>query len=422
MRYCIIGNSAAAIGAVESIRQYDAKNSILLIAHEPYHTYSRPLISYFLAGVKKEENMRYRPKDFYQKNNVEVKLGKKAVFLDTEGEQVILEGNEKVTYDRLLLATGGKPFVPPVKGLEELHGDGIHTFIKLDDAKELKKDAVPGKKAVIVGAGLIGLKAAEGLVKREVDVTVIDLAPHILGSILDESAAQLVQQHLESKGIQFYLGTTAEAITRSGKGKTVSLADGTELAADIVVMAVGVVPNTDLVKQTGIKVNRGIVTDDHMRTSVDGIYAAGDVAENYDLLLRQNRVIPILPNAYQQGRVAGANMTGEDVVYPGGFPKNAIGFFGLPMVTAGLLKDPDAKEYVKQAEDKYLKLLVKDGRLVGFIRINAVDRSGILTGLMLEQADISDIIDQLLNSDPGLIVLPGETRRSRLQGGVVEWR
>lgn len=421
MRYVIIGNSAAAVGAVESIRKYDTRNPILMISDEPYHTYSRPLISYYLAGSKEEAGMLYRPKNFYQVNGVETLFGTKALTVDTARKEVYLDNGEKVSFDRLLVATGGKPFIPPIEGAA---GEKIYSFIKLDDAKKLKEIAQPGKKAVVVGGGLIGLKVAEGLLKRGVKVSVVDLAPQVLSSILDSAGAQVVQKHLEKQGMQFHLGTTAKTIQSFGPRKIVGLASGMELTADFMVLAVGVVSNIEIVEGTDIKVNRGIITDDHMRTSVADIYAAGDVAENYDVLLQQQRVIPILPNAYEQGQVAGANMAGREAVYPGGFAKNAVSFFGLSLVTAGLVKaTEDSEEYVAQpGENQYLKIVIRDGRLVGFIRINAVDRAGILTGLMVQQLDVSQLISRLLTPELGLIDLPDNIRRSRLQGGAVQWR
>lgn len=421
MRYVIIGNSAAGIGGVEGIRRLDRENPILLISDEPYHTYSRPLISYYLAGIRDEESMLYRPKDFYETHGVETMLHTKVIKVNTRHRQLVLADGRRVPYDKLLIATGGKPFVPPIEGADQA---GVYQFLKLDDAKALKAVARPGTRAVVIGGGLIGLKVAEGLMKRQVAVTVVDLAPHLLSSILDSDGAALVQNHLERHGLTFKLGLTARSIRSEGETKVVTLTSGEELRADFLVIAVGVVPNKDLVEGSAIQVNRGILTDRRLATSVPGVYAAGDVAENYDVLLAQNRVIPILPNAYEQGLVAGINMAGGDAVYPGGFAKNAIGFLGLTLVTAGVVKgDPPAYEEFssRPAEDQYLKVILNDGKLVGFARINAVDRAGILTGLMLNRVDVSELVPQLLTPDLSLLSLPPDLWRSRLEGAVVQW-
>ena len=171
--------------------------SITLISDEPYHTYSRPLISYFLAGKVTEEKMLYRGQDFYQKNTVTTLLGQKAIAIDTDSKEVRLENNEVLVYDKLLVATGGTPFIPPMAGLEKKN---VFTFIKKDDVKAISKVVATGKKAVIVGAGLIGLKAAEGLSSLGVDVTIVELANRVLSAILDEDGADIVRKHLEKRG------------------------------------------------------------------------------------------------------------------------------------------------------------------------------------------------------------------------------
>jgi len=326
MEYVIIGNSAAAIGAVEGIRQKDAEGNITIVSEEPYYAYSRPLISYLLAGTVDEDKMSYRGASFYEENNVSLLLGVKAVSIDIAGRQVILSNGKAVAYDKLLIATGGKPFVPPMKGGDK---EGIYTFIKRDDVKKLQAVAKPAAKAVVIGAGLIGLKAAEGLVKCGVDVTVVELADRILSTILDEQAAAMVQDVLEQHGIKIILNNTVAEITGEGKASGVILKDGTAQECDMVVVAIGVTPNADVARDTGIEINRGIKADDHMRTNIEDIYAAGDVAEAYDLVYEAQRVTPIWPNAFIQGEVAGRNMAGDDVTFDSGFARNSISLLWL---------------------------------------------------------------------------------------------
>ncbi|MFZ5944494.1 MAG: NAD(P)/FAD-dependent oxidoreductase [Bacillota bacterium] len=420
MKYVIIGNSAAAVGAVEGIRQIDETSPITIISDEPYHTYSRPLISYYLAGKVSEEKMMYRKTDFYKANNITPLLGKKAVKVDPAKKEVILEDDTKVSYDKLLVATGGTPFIPPMEGLGK---KGVYSFIKLDDVKEIKEVVMTGNKAVIVGAGLIGLKAAEGLKNLGVDVTVVELANRVLPAILDEEAALIVQHHLEKQGIKFELNTSVEKITGSDKADGVVLKGGKAYPADLVVVAVGVRPNTDVVKDTSILVNRGIVIDKHCRTNDQDVYAAGDAAEGYDMIYAQQRVLPILPNAYQQGETAGLNMVGKAAVFKGGFAMNSIGFFGLPMITAGIIKpeDDSYEVLVKEVpqESYYKKIIIKDNVVVGFIYLNNVDRAGIITSLIKEQINVGDIKEALLKDGFGYIDLPEQLRKSRmLRGGL----
>lgn len=419
MNYVIIGNSAAAIGAVEGIRQVDPAGRITVISDEPYHTYSRPLISYWLAGKVNEDKMVYRDKNFYEVNNVTPVLGIKAAKVDFAGKSVELADGTTIPYDKLLIATGGKSIIPPMEGLEK---KGVFSFLKFDDVKEIKKFTnSEKKKVVVIGAGLIGLKAAEALNKFGVDVTVVELANRILPAILDEQAGAMVQDYLEKQGVKFELNTTVSKITGDDKVNGVVLQNGAEITCDMLVIAIGVQPNTDLVKDSDIQVNRGIVVNEKLETSVKGVYAAGDVSEGFDIIYGTNRVLPLLPNAYMQGEVAGRNMAGTETVFAGGLAMNAIGFGELPMLTAGIIK-PDTDDFEvltdSHPENKsYRKVILKDGCIVGYICLNKVDRAGIMTGLIKDKVDVTAFKDKLLCSDFGYIDFPGDFRKSRLNGG-----
>lgn len=419
MNYVIIGNSAAAIGAVEGIRKVDPSGKITLISDEPYHTYSRPLISYYLSGKVSEDKMLYRDGDFYNRNQVTTKLGTKVIGLKIEEKQVELESGELIPYDKLLIATGGKPFVPNIEGLDK---EGIFTFLKFDDVKALEKVAFAGSKAVIVGAGLIGLKAAEALVKKGVEVKVVELSNRVLSAILDEEAAELVQNHLEDQEVEFHLNTTVSEVLGNGKVSGVKLQNGESLECDYLIVAIGVVPNTDLVINTSISVNRGIVVNKRMETNLTGIYAAGDVSEGYDLVYDSQRVIPILPNAYRQGETAGVNMAGENSTYSDGFAKNAIGFFDLPMVTAGIIK-PEGQEFETivvsdQNKPVYKKMILKNNKLVGFIFLNEIDRAGIYTKFISEKTNVKDYKELLLTKGVGYALFPERLVENKVLRGV----
>lgn len=421
MDYVIIGNSAAAIGAIEGIRSADKEGKITLFTDEPYHTYSRPLISYYLFGKVSADKMYYRPSDFYEKMNVEARLGTRVDTLLPKENSVVLPSGEKVKYGQLILATGGKPIVPPMEGREL---NGVSTFLKWDDVKDLEKELFPGIKTVVIGAGLIGLKTAEALIKRNASVTVVELANRVLSAILDETAAGMVQESLEEHSVKFYLeNTVAKILGEEGRVCGVRLQDGTELACDRVVIAIGVSPNIDLAKDAGIELNRGILVDSHMNTNIPNIYAAGDVAEGYDTIHRQRRVLPILPNAYKQGYTAGQNMAGQTPEYKGGFAMNSIGFLGLPMITAGIVK-PEGEEFTEMIEvDKtirqYKKIVLRDGRIVGFITLNKIDRIGILTGLMDKEIDVLPFQQHLFKEDFGYVYFPAEYRQEQLLKGVL---
>ncbi|MGI1690367.1 NAD(P)/FAD-dependent oxidoreductase [Thermoanaerobacter uzonensis] len=415
MRIVIIGNSVAMVGAVEAIRKYDTSSEIIVISDETYHVYSRPLISYYLGNLVSEDKMIYREKDFYRKNKVETVFGIKAISIDERKKEVHLENGDSISFDKLLIATGGKPIIPPVEGLNKIN---VHTFIKMDDAKKLKGAAKPGSKAVIVGGGLIGFKAAEGLHHLGVDVTIVELADRILSTILDAKGASLVSQSLQNDGIKIITGTTVDKIIGNEYVKGVLLKNGQELEADNLIIAIGVVPNVDVVRNTSISINRGILVDNTMKTSVEDVYAAGDVAEGYDMLVESNRVVPIWPNAYMQGEIAGFNMIGINKNFKGIFPMNSIGYKNTNMITAGIT-NPQQEEFeiiskIDHNRRSYKKFVVKENRLVGFILINDIDRAGLFTGFIKNETDITPFKKYILNDDFGFIYLPKELRRAKM--------
>lgn len=407
MRYVIIGNSTAAAGCVEGIREIDRKGSITIISEEPYHVYSRPLISYLLQGKTDEQRMKYRPDQFYADNGCTVLLGKKAVKIDPAAGHVLLDGGEEVVYDKLLVATGSSPFLPPMKGIETVQSR--FSFMTLDDAKALDTVLDKDKRVIIIGGGLIGLKCAEGINERVKSITVVDLAPSILSSILDNESAGFVQKHLEAHGISFRLGTSVQEF----KGSTAVLTTGEELSFDILVTAVGVRPNTALVKDAGGSVNKGIVVNSRMETSLKNIYAAGDCTENYDISSSTDRVLALFPNAYHGGLTAGVNMAGGSMVFDKAMPMNAIGFFGLHIITAGTYK---GDMYEECGSESIKKLFYENDLLKGFIMIGDVSRAGIYTSLIRERTPLSSIDYTLLFRQPCLAAFSRKFRDEKLGG------
>lgn len=409
MKYVIIGNSTAAVGAIDGIRSVDKDGEIVIISNEKYHTYSRPLISYLLCGKTTEELMKYRPDDFYTKNKCKTMLGKTAVAINKDEKVVVLSDGREVSYDKLLLATGSSPFVPAMEGLD--HVKKKFSFMSLDDAKALDAAINKTSRVLIVGAGLIGLKCAEGIAAKVAEITVIDLAPRVLSSILDDEPAKMIQNKLEENGMHFILGHSAKSFAKNAA----TLDDGRVIPFDVLVLAVGVRANTSLLRDAGGEVARGIITDDHMLTSLPDIYAAGDCAESYDVSSSTHRVLALLPNAYRQGECAGINMAGGDKVFDRAIPMNAIGFFGLHVVTAGSY---DGDVHKKVGKNAYKALYCKDDRLVGFILIGDVDKAGIYTSLVRNMTPLSEINFDLIFEKPSLLAFSKKYRCEKL-GSVV---
>jgi len=420
--YVIIGNSVAAIGAIEAIRTNDQENPITVVSDEPHHTYSRPLISMLLSGKVTEDRMYYRDADFYEKNKVTPILGKKAKSINVEDKVVILEDDQKIPYDKLLIATGGKPFVPPMKGLDKYE---ILTFTKWDEVKKIKAMAKSAKHVVVVGGGFIGLKVAESLNELGVKVVVVELLDRILGLVLDNIGSKIIHDRITEAGIEIVTENTIQEIVGSDSKIThVILKDGQKMDCDMVIVAIGVRSNIEIVENTPVEVNRGIVVNNKMETSVSDIYAAGDVAEAYDMLYESKRTTPILPSAYAQGKIAGDNMSKGASEFPGDLPMNSIEFYGLPFMSIGIVNPEiafpdDGFEAITDTSNLknnvYKKIILKDNRIIGAILIGAIDRAGIITGLIKDKVDVTPFKENLLDDEFGLISFPKELRKEKLR-------
>ena len=405
--YVIIGGGVASVGCIEGIRSVDKESKITLIFKEGRLTYCRPLISYYLEGKTDLEKMKYRSDKFYSDMGCEI-IFSEAEKIDV-AKKTVKCGNRSINYDKLLVATGSVPFVPPFPGLDKV--DKKFSFMTEDDALSLEKELSPEKKVLIVGAGLIGLKCAEGIVGRVGKITVCDLATRVLSSILDDECALFMQRKLEERNIDFMLSDTVAEFEKSAakmkSGKTVDF--------DILVLAVGVKANVSLLKDVGAEIDRGVIVDTKMNTSVPDIFAAGDCAQGYDASINSTRVLAILPNAYLQGYTAGVNMAGKDSSFDNAIPMNAIGFFGYHALTAGAYRG----ECIEEKTDRGIKrLFIENGVLVGFMLIGDISRAGIYTSLVREKTPLVEVNQDIMKNAPKLAIFSREKRTKKL-GGVV---
>lgn len=404
--YVIIGNGVAAVGCIEGIRSVDREGKITVVSEENHAVYCRPLISYYLEGKTTAEKMNYRKPDFYKENGCEVIYGKKAVEIDKNEKTVLLDDGTKLAYTSVCVATGSSPFVPKFEGLYTVSKK--FAFMTMDDMLDLEKAVNKESRVLIVGAGLIGLKCAEGLKERVQSITVCDLADRVLSSILDSECAAIVQAHLEANGIEFLLSDSVETFDKN----TAKMKSGKTVDFDVAVLAVGVRANTALVSDLGGEVNRGILVDDSMKTSVENIYAAGDCTEGNDVSSNTKKVIALVPNAYMQGKCAGKNMAGESDIFDKAVPMNAIGFFGLHMLTAGTYYDESqgGEVYKEESKDSFKKLFSKDGFLTGFIMIGETDRAGIYTSMIRNKIPLDSVNFDLLKKSPTTLAFSKEER------------
>lgn len=413
-QYVIIGNGVAAAGCIEGIRSIDSESKITVISEEKHPVYCRPLISYYLEGKTDLEKMNYRSNDYYKKMDCDVIYGKKAVRISRDTKEIILDDNSIISYDAACVAAGSSPFVPPFAGLDKV--EKKFSFMTIDDTLALESAINKSSKVLIIGAGLIGLKCAEGLKERVAEITVCDLSDRVLSSILDNECAAMMQKKLEENGISFMLGDSAKHFEKN----TAFMKSGKTVEFDVLVLAVGVRANTFLVKEANGEVNRGIIINDRMETTVPDIYSAGDCTEGNDIFLGGKRVLAILPNAYMQGKCAGTNMAGGNAVFDNAIPMNSIGFFGLHAMTAGsyFTENEGGEMYEEKSEGTLKRLFTRDGLLTGYIMIGNTKRAGIYTSLIREKTPLSSIDFDLLKKDATFAAFSRESRINKFGGAV----
>lgn len=416
MNYVIVGNSAAATGAIRAIRSIDNQGTITVVSREKQTAYGRPLISYLLGGLITEKGMPYLPDNFYDEHRVNLLLSTEVNRVDPEVKRIFFTDGESMPYDKLLLATGGDPFIPPIEGMSDK--GRVYTFTTWDDAARLKAVSADISRAVVIGGGLIGLKAAEGLNLLDKSVTVVELADRVLSSAFDRPAGKIVARKMRANGIDVITEDTVVKIEGEGSSiKGVTLKSGDFIPCDTVIVAIGVRPAAGFLKGSGIEVNRGIVVNEQMLTSAPDIYAAGDVAEAADFFTNQKNPMPIWPDAYIQGDVAGASMAGGQKVYEGGLAMNSIEFFKVSTISMGITnpKDPDSYDiltYQDTENYQYRKIVMdKDGHLLGAVLVGAVDRAGIFSGLIRNRVKVTPFRDSLLLPDFGFIHLSQKIRK-----------
>lgn len=416
-KYVIIGGSVGGIGAVEAIREFDPVGELTLISEEPFPQYSRPMISEYVSREATLETMKYRGDQFWKKNNVQALTGRTAVNIEFTKKQIELDGGDKVDFEKLLIATGGRPFVPRMEGGEK---DGVFTFTELSSAKGIESRLEKPQSAVVIGGGLIGISVTEALVKRGIKVTLVELKNKILSLILDEKASEIAEKVIREAGVTIITGQTVQRILgrQDNKGAVggAVMTNGREIPCDLVIVAIGVIPRTELVKGTDVKVNRGIVVDRFMRTNIPDVYACGDVAEAYDFLSNGNRLLPLWPLAHVGGRVAGYNMAGKKAEYPGGTVMSSLKYFDLSIIAVGITNPEDNGDYevlVNQhpAKDFYKKIMLKNDVIVGFIFLGDIEKSGILFHLMKNHVNVGEIKERLLSEDFGLVTIPESVRK-----------
>ncbi|MCG8401572.1 MAG: FAD-dependent oxidoreductase [Firmicutes bacterium] len=421
--YLIIGNSAGAVGCIEGLRSVDQSGTIGLVAEEEHHVYSRALIPYYLSGSIDRDKMLYRPADFYRRAGVTLFHGQRAVKLNPGGKELELDNGQRLGYDKLLLATGGKPVYPPVAGLAKKNVFGFHSF---NDLQGIEKMLPKAQNAIILGGGVIGLMAAEALKKRGLAVSVLELAHRVLAPVVDEITSGIIESALRDAGVEVFTDNTIDKIQGGELVESVTLKNGITVPCDLLIVGVGVRPRVELAEGTPVRVDGGIVVDRRMQTTAPGIYACGDCASIHDFVTGQTRPMPLWPNAYLGGRIAAFNMAGAERNLVAGASMNAMHFFGVNLISAGVNvteKDVDKWNIISKLtpEDKvYRKFILDDnGVIKGFILVGQIKRAGIFLNLMRRKIDVRDFQQELLDENFGFGNLPGNLRWQLLKDEVI---
>jgi NAD(P)H-nitrite reductase large subunit len=458
--YLIIGNSAAGLSAVSSIRSVDQAGSIVILTNELFKNYSKPLITYYLAGKISLENIYFKTDEFYAKNNVLLNLNVNIIKIDFKLKQAVSDKGVCFKYKKLLIANGGTPIIPKIrvsdysdeikieknpgkkKGYPELlesnnykNISGIFTFTNLQDAINIQSYINKNNlnEAVILGGGLIGLKSAEALLEIGIKVRIIELSDRILSAAFDKQASLIIEKELESKGSKIYTGNTiSKIIIKNGVLNGVELKNGEKIPSGLLIMAVGVIPDLSIVKNSRMEKeiiihNKGIITDEHMETGIKDVFAAGDAVESLDFITGNRSSFAIWPLAVRQGEVAGLNMAGSNKIYDGSYFMNSIEILKIPSISIGITNPPEdipgnieiIKDF-KPERKTYKKIVMLDGKIIGVILEGNIDRAGIYGGLIKNKVDVSGIRENLIKEDFGIIQLPNDYKKHLVVGEGME--
>jgi len=401
MIYVVVGSGPAGVVAAERLRKLDPLADITLIGSEPEPPYSRMAIPYYLTD-KIQESGTYLRKTAMHFEKLEIKLAQQTVTsIDTEMNRVITDDGQVRRYDKLLIATGSSPVVPPVPGIDAA---GVHNCWTLEDAREIVKLAKPGASVVLMGAGFIGCIVLESLALRDVKLTVVEMENRMVPRMMNDVSGNMIKSWCEQKGVAVHTSTRAESIEELGGNKLrVNLSTGQSVDADLVISATGVKPNIEFLTETAVHTDQGIVVNDYLQTSNIDIYAAGDVCQGKDFNTGEYTVQAIQPTAVDHAKVAATNMVrGHRTEHVGNLNMNVLDTIGLVSASFGMwmgVPGGDSTEIVNEDEYKYLSLQFKDDVLVGASSLGLTQHVGVIRGLIQSQTRLG-VWKERLMKDP----------------------
>ena len=401
MRHVIVGTGIAGTLAAETIRKLDPESSITLLGREPFYPYCRPMTTMFLEGKIAPEEMVIREASDFRSRDIQLLVGEPVREIDIAERKVETEQGKVIPFDRLLIAAGADPIDLKVDGA----GLGnIFCMRKWKDAETISGALPDVRSTLVVGGGLVGLKAAQALIHRGIRVVMAEKLAYPLPLVVDPKSGAVISGRLEDLGIALKMGTTVSAFVGNGRVKEAVFDDGSKVSCDLVVIAIGARPAVPFLEKGTMTVDQGIHVDSYLETDVEGVYAAGDVAEAMDVVVHRKKVNAIWPVAVEQGITAGMNMAGRRVPYRGSMGRNVLRIGDLDVLTGGLVNPPPDEDYdVLEDEDPrrktYRKLVFQGDILKGLAMLNRVEKGGILLSMIQNQIPVSMEKERLF--DPG---------------------
>ena len=393
--YIIIGNGVAGTEAAKSIRKRDQQAEIMIFTQDHYPFYSRPRLPELLAKEVTVEEIFVYKREWYNENKIQLNLNCTVKSIDPENKRITLTDTSNFTYDKLLLDTGSSVALPPIDGINT--AEGVFTLRTVEDVLTIIKRAACAKTVTLIGGGLLGLEAGNGLRKLGLLVTVVEIFDRLLPRQLDAEGAAILQKQMESMGLKFFLGAQSKSIKDVGITKILKLKDGNIIESNFILVSAGIKPNIALAQATGIAANKGILVNDRMETNIPNIYATGDVAEH------KGRIYGIWPAAQRQGVIAGINMSGGNEIYTGTVPSASLKVAGIRLTSLGdiLVEDNTVEQVKVKNPDKniYKKLFIKDGKIVGAIFLGDMKNAYEIGQLIEKKVDVSRFKDKILEID-----------------------
>jgi len=380
VKYLIIGSGPAGIFGAEAIRRRDMESPVTMISPDEAIAHSPAMATYWVGRKISRENLYFRDSSWAELNRVELKLGRRATALQTRLQKLTLESGEEIPYDRLLIASGSSPVSLPIPGISL---PGVHSIRRVGDVEAILAEMANVQQVIIIGGGFIGLKIADHLKERGLGVMILEKESRLAPRLLDDKASLFLADLLGRERIRVETGVeVAEILGKAGRVWGVRMKDGRILSAQMVIQSVGVRPNTDFLAGSGMTLERGIPVNARMETNIANVYAAGDVVLTADSITGEKVNNATWPAASRQGTVAGTNMAGGNVSCPYNFAWNAFSLCGVPVMAAGNSGETSGQSLWEEGPGFYRKLLLREGRLIGFILIGRVSQAGILLALM----------------------------------------